>query len=106
MYVEISRDGEPKSAHFGVSDLVLDGLSVELFYFGVEESAEYEGFVSAAAAGSTFNKISAREAIADDALNKNISVVVAESGHNPEIIEAARELKNDDEFDGELKLLS
>lgn len=106
MFVEISRDGEPKSAHFGVSDMAVMESSVKIFYLELGESTEYEGVVSAAASAYTFDKISAREAIFDYTLNKDIPVIVAETRLNPEIIEAARELKNDDEFEGDLKMLS
>lgn len=105
MYIKIVRDGEPRSAHFGVSDIVTKGLSVNLFYFHNSESNECEGFVSAAAAAPTFDKISARETINRHVLDHDIPVVVAQSGHNSQIVTAAQELKDNNRYENAIKLL-
>jgi len=102
MYVEISKEGELVSAHFGVSDYTVDGLSVKLAYFNFGELHDFDGIVTAAISPAALDKPLAKETISAN-LHEEIPVVVAASEHNHHIVEAAREMKK--EYNGDLTLL-
>lgn len=111
MHLQLEHDDGTRTAYFGISDFDVEGDGTRLAFHsdvGLNSDRKYrteEGAVVSGVSEPGYNEEGAFETIGGLAIEDETSVVVAVTDRYPWIAKAARRLKQDDDFDGDLKII-
>lgn len=111
MHLQLEHEDGSRTAYFGICDFQTEGEQTRIAFHqdvsleGDECYRSEDGEVVSAVSESGYNKEGAYETIGDLAIDDDVDVVVAVTDNYPWVAEAARRLKQEEDFDGEFELI-
>jgi len=111
MHLQLEHEDGTRTAYFGISDFDAESDETRIAFHsdvGLDSDRKYrneEGTVVTGVSEPGYNKEGAYETIGDLAVEDGTTVVVAVTDHYPWVAEAARKLKREEDFDGDLKII-
>jgi hypothetical protein len=111
MHLQLEHDGGTRTAYFGISDFDVEGDETRIAFHsdvGLDPDRKFrteEGAVVSGVSEPGYNKQGAYETIGDLAIEEGTEVVVAVTGRYPWVAEAAQELEQEEDFDGDLEII-
>lgn len=108
MFVEITHPDDSTTGLFGVADFHIEA-GIHLYFHapspvGEQRKRTEEGQVVAAASESDYNQQAAYETMRDMATQDDTEIVVVCNDLHPWVTRAAEELREEDDFDGDLEI--
>jgi hypothetical protein len=111
MHLQLEYDDGTRTAYFGISDFEAEAHQTHIAFHsdvGLDSEQKYrieEGTVITGISESGYNQEGAYETIGDLGIEDGTTVVVGVTDRYPWVAKAARRLKQEEDYDGDIEII-